>query len=73
MSRMEAAIQTGAKVMLFFNSHHDEKNTITSEVKAVEAFREIIQDKCACVDYNSKNVFELCLCDKLCNINEINK
>lgn len=38
-SKVETSIQTGAKVMLFFNSHHDEKNTIESEVKAVEALK----------------------------------
>lgn len=37
--KVETAIRTGAKVMLFFRSHHDEKNTIDSEVKKIEAFR----------------------------------
>jgi len=59
--KVEAAIQTGAKVMLFFRSHHDEKNTIESEVKKIEAFRAKLQDKCVCVDYNGKNDFETAL------------
>ena len=37
--KVDAAIQTGAKVMLFFNSHHDEKNTIESEVRAIDALK----------------------------------
>ena len=52
--KVEAAIQTGAKVMLFFNSHHDEKNTIESEVKAVEEFRKEMESKCDCCEFNSK-------------------
>ena len=59
--KVEAAIQTGAKVMLFFSSHHDEKNTIESEVKKIAAFRTKVQDKCVCVDYNSKGNFEVAL------------
>ena len=56
--KVEAAIQTGAKVMLFFRSHHDEKNTIDSEVRKIEAFRENVKDKCVCVDYNNNSRFE---------------
>ena len=68
--RVEAAIQTGAMVMLFFRSHHDEKNTIESEVKKNEAFRKRVEGICICVDYNNNSKFESCLCDKLCNSNE---
>ena len=62
--KVEAAIQTRAKVMLFFRSHHDEKNTIDSEVRKIEAFRERVQDKCICVDYNSKSMFEQVICSE---------
>ena len=56
--KVEAAIATGAKVLLSFRSHHDEKNTMESEVKAIEVFRSKVQDKCVCIDYNSKSDFE---------------
>ena len=56
--KVEAAIATGAKVMLFFRSYHDEKNTMESEVKRIEAFREKVQDKCICVEYNNNSKFE---------------
>ena len=59
--KVEAAIQTGAKVMLFFRNHHDEKNTIEYEVKKIEAFRAKVQDKLVCVDYNNKSDFEAAL------------
>lgn len=59
--KVEAAIQTGAKVMLFFNSHHDEKNTIESEVKAVEAFKKEMKSKCVCCEFSGKADFEIAL------------
>ena len=68
--KVETAIHTGAKVLLFFRSHHDEKNTIESEVKKIAVFRENVQERCVCVDYDSNCDYESCLCDKLCSINE---
>lgn len=62
---VEAAIATGAKVLLYFRSHHDEKNTMESEVKRIEIFRENVQGKCATVDYNEKSMFEVLLRDAL--------
>ena len=56
--KVEAAIQTNAKVMLFFRSHHDEKNTIENEVKKIVAFRAKVQDRCDCLDYNSSSAFK---------------
>ena len=56
--KVEAAIQTGAKVMLFFNGHHDEKNTIESEVKAVEALKKEIESKCVCCEFSGKTDLE---------------
>lgn len=55
--KVEAAIATGAKVMLFFRSHHDEKNTMESEIKRVELFRKKVQNKSFCVDYNNNSKF----------------
>ena len=56
--KVDTAIQTGAKVLLFFRSHHDEKNTMESEVKRIEAFRGKVQDKCLYTDYNNNDKFE---------------
>lgn len=50
--KVEDAIQTGAKVMLFFNSYHDEKNTIKSEVDKVEILYNSIKEKCICSTYS---------------------
>ena len=55
--KVEAAIQTGVKVMLFFRSHHDDKNTMESELKRIEAFRESVMDIAICIDYSSINKF----------------
>lgn len=56
--RVEKAIAKGAKVLLYFRSHHDEKNTLECEVKKTKAFREKVQDKCVCMDYGNKGAFE---------------
>ena len=66
--KVEAAIATGAKVLLFFRSHHNEKNTLESEVKRIEAFRERIQENCSCVDYDNNNIFEVALKTELSKI-----
>ena len=63
--KVEAAIQTGAKVMLFFLSHHDEKNTIERDLKKIEEIRVKVQDMCVCVDYNNKQDFECVLNESL--------
>lgn len=49
--KVEAALATRAKVLLFFRSHHDETNTMESEVKAIAAFRERLRGQCLCADY----------------------
>ena len=66
--KVEAAISTGAKVLLFFRSHHDEKNTMESEVKKIEAFREKVHGKCECVEYNNNSIFEKALVTELSHI-----
>ena len=68
--KVEAATQSGAKVMLFFRSHHDEKNTIESEVKKIEAFRAKAQESCICVDYNNKQTFEQTLKENLVTLTD---
>lgn len=43
----------GKQVVLFFNAFPDFMNTIPSEQRGVEAFRNEVQDSCICADYNS--------------------
>lgn len=66
--KVEAAIATGAKVLLFFRSHHNEKNTIESDVRAIDKFRCKVLEKCVCVDYNNNDKFKVALITKLSNI-----
>ena len=63
--KVEAAIATGAKVLLFFRSHHDEKNTMESDVRRIEDFRGKVQGKCTCVNYNNNSQFEVALSNAL--------
>ena len=57
VQRVEDAIQTGAKVMLFFRSHHDDKNTIGGELKSIDGLLAKVRGTCLCADYNSNNEF----------------
>ena len=56
--KVEAAIQTGAKVLLFFNQYNDEKNTIPSELQRVVEYKEKIKKKCLCIEFSGKVDFE---------------
>ena len=67
--KVEAAIASGAKVLLFFRSHHDEKNTMGSEVKAIAELRSKVQQTCACAEYNNKSDFEEALVTEISKIN----
>ena len=66
--KVEATIQTGAKVMMFFSSHHDEKNTIPAEGKAVESFKKKMETKCVACCFNDRNSFEKLLIAQLYEI-----
>lgn len=55
--KVEAAISTGAKVMLFFRSYHDEKNTIESEVHGINLFKKKLSECCCCIEYGCRNTF----------------
>ena len=66
--KVDAAIVTGAKVLLLFCSNHDEKNTMESEVKAIAEFRNKVKEKCICVDYNSNDTYKEAIRIGLSNI-----
>ncbi len=55
---IDAAIATGVNVAVFFLIFHDPRNTISSEIEAIEKLRERIQDSCVCIDYNGSSDFE---------------
>lgn len=50
--RVLQMVEAGKKVKLFFNAFQDPKNTIQSEREEMEKFKERMQDKCFCVEYN---------------------
>lgn len=68
---VETTIATDALVWLFFRSHHDEKNTLESEVRAIWEFRGKWQSKCVCIDYSNNREFTQCLIAKLSDINNM--
>ena len=55
---VESVIATGSKVLLFFSRYHDPKNTMESEIQAIEEFRGRLKSNCECIDYNGIQAFE---------------
>ena len=64
-AKIDVAIATGAKVVLFFSTYHDTNNTMESEFKAVADFRDKVQTRCTCLDYKDGHGFELKLSEVL--------
>ena len=58
-------MQSGAKVLLFFNQYNDEKNTIPSELQRVVDFKEKMKNACHCCEFSSKVDFENALYETL--------
>ena len=54
-SLIEDLVKEGKKVLLFFNTIQDPKNTIQSEYDEVKAFRSRMQAHCLCADFTDKN------------------
>ena len=63
--KVEAAMQTGANVLLFFNQYCDEKNTIPSEFQRVLEYKEKIKKDCRCIEFSGKVDFEKALLEAL--------
>ena len=63
--KVETSIHTGAKVMLFFRSHHDDNNTIESELKKIIQFQKRVEHVCSCANYGNNSTFEALLRFKL--------
>ena len=47
-------VEAGKKVMLFFNTFQDPKNTIPSERDEMISFKEQMKDRCLCIEYGRK-------------------
>lgn len=58
VNKVDSAIATCAKVVLFFSAYHDSKNTIDRDLAVIEDYRKGIENKCACIDYNCISDFE---------------
>lgn len=55
---IEASVKAGKKVLLFFSEFQDPENTMDSELRIVEAFRESSLEQCVCVAYNNNSMFK---------------
>lgn len=54
-TKVEAAIATGAKVILFFRNSHDKNNTLTSELQAIQEIK--ASTNAICIEYNGPATF----------------
>ncbi len=68
-TKIDAAIATGARVVLLFSSYHDMNNTMESELNTFAVFREKVQASCVCIDYKNSAVFEQRFTDYLNSVN----
>ena len=58
-------VEVGKKVMLFFNAFQDPKNTIPSEMEIMEKFKERMQARCLCREYNGFSMLTQVLDEQL--------
>ena len=61
-------IEAGKIVMLFFNAFQDPKNTIPSEREEMMAFKEMMQDKRYCGEYNGSDELGRLVADWLASV-----
>lgn len=61
-------VEAGKKVTLFFNAFQDPKNTIPSEREEMEEFKERVQSKCFCVEYNGREELVRFVVDRLARV-----
>lgn len=52
-NKVESALSSGARVVLFFRQSHDSENTILGELRMVNCFKEKIRNLCSCYDYDN--------------------
>lgn len=55
-TKVEAAIATGAKVILFFRKYHDENNTLVSELQAIQELKASVT--ATCIEYDGPAAFD---------------
>ena len=55
-TKVEAAIATGAKVILFFRKYHDENNTLVSELQAIQELKASVT--ATCIEYDGPVAFD---------------
>ena len=58
VNKVDSAIATGAKVVLFFSAYHDSKNTTDRDLSVIEDYRKGVEKSSVCMDYKSILDFE---------------
>lgn len=55
-TKVEVAIATGAKVILFFRKYHDDNNTLISELQAIQELKASVT--ATCIEYDGPAAFD---------------
>lgn len=53
----KANVEAGKKVLLFYNTVHDDCNSMKSEIQEVAAFKEQMESLCTCLSYSGSAEF----------------
>ncbi len=61
-------VEVGKKVMLFFNAFQDPNNTISTEQEEMIAFKERMQGRCYCGEYNGSDKLGRLVADRLAGV-----
>lgn len=68
-AKVNMIIAMGLPVLLFFSKYHDPKNSMRTELDAIDAYRSIVQKQCKCLDYEGLKSFSKVLLSSLNSIN----
>ena len=56
-AKVDKIIATGKPVVLLFCKYHDPKNSMQTELDAIELYRDKVKFKCTCINYQGKADF----------------
>lgn len=57
-AKVESAVMTGDRVLLFFRQSHNPRNTIMGELNAVEEFKKENGDSVSCFEFNETSDYK---------------
>ena len=56
-AKVDKIIAAGETTILLFSKYHDPKNSMQTELDAIEVYRDKVKLKCTCLNYQGKSDF----------------